>query len=227
MFELVDLVTGKRERTKRLAATLDDFLANAKNNSLTDEEARKNLEEGVIELVESGEHSSNGLLISDDGYFLTARHCVAGSLPLQIVLYDGMKCKVEKICAQGKIEWIDIALVKADVPGNAVFRNYRYHLETNKYIGGRLPVALFTRRNKKLVKKYGVAGSELFPLWKDSFASSIPIIGGDSGGIVANKNYELMGIMRGFFDLHTSFNLYFSKAFNLVDFYKRCLESRS
>ena len=29
---------------------------------------------------------------------------------------------------------MDIALVKADVPGNAVFRNYRYRLETSEYV---------------------------------------------------------------------------------------------
>ncbi len=50
--KLFDLVTGKRGKTKRLVATLDDFLTNAKNNSLTHEQAKKNLEEGVIELVE-------------------------------------------------------------------------------------------------------------------------------------------------------------------------------
>ena len=102
--KMIDRVTEERRRTKQLVATLDDFLTNAKNNSLTANEARKNLEEGVIELVKYGKHSSNGLLITDDGYFLTARHCVEGSLSQQIVLYDGMKCKVEKICAQGRIE---------------------------------------------------------------------------------------------------------------------------
>ena len=94
--KLFKLVTGKRERTKRLVTTLDDFLTNAKNNSLTSEQAKKNLREGIIELIKNEQHSSNGLLITDDGYFLTARHCVEGSLPLQIVLYDGMKCRVEK-----------------------------------------------------------------------------------------------------------------------------------
>lgn len=233
--KIFDLVTGKRGRTKRLAATLDDFLTNAKNNSLTVEEARKNLEEGVVELVKYGEHSSNGLLISDDGYFLTARHCVERSLPQQIVLYDGMKCRVEKVCAKGKTDLVDIALVKADVPGNAVSRSYR--LQTSEYVDACLPIALFTRWDEKLVKKYGFTGPAPSS-WKDSFVSSIPVIHGDSGGIVANQDYNLMGIISCFrclptktsqpkrrYDLHSTISVSMPKALNLINFYKRRLES--
>ncbi|MBI4147520.1 serine protease [Candidatus Woesearchaeota archaeon] len=222
--KLFKLITGKRERTKQLVATLDDFLTNAKNNSLTSEQAKKNLNEGIIELIENEQHSSNGLLITDNGYFLTARHCVKGSLPLQIVLYDGMKCRVEKICAQGNIQWIDVALVKADVPGNAVSRSYRLQTNDVDVDAYSLPITLFTRWDEKLVKKDGFIIPSL--RYKDSFISSIPAIHGDSGGIVANQTYQLIGILRGYLDPHTSASLFLPRALDLIHFYKRCLESR-
>ena len=54
---------------------------------LTISQAERNLNESLVEITHYGEHSSNGLLITDNGYFLTAKHCVMSKL-------RGMKIKL-------------------------------------------------------------------------------------------------------------------------------------
>src|SRR3989338_6978525 len=56
---------------------LNDFIANIHlGYHLTDDEARSSLDTGLVELVEHGQHSSNGIFLTDDGYFLIAAHRV-------------------------------------------------------------------------------------------------------------------------------------------------------
>ena len=236
--KLFDLVTGERRRIKQIVTTLDDFLAHAETNSLTDLLAKKNLEEGVVELVyNNGEHSSNGLLISDDGYFLTARHCVEDDvLPLKMRLYDGTECEIEKKHVHGK--WpIDIALAKAKVPGNATARQYNFYKED--MIASSLPIALFTIRDGALVKKYGFTKPH-YVKNKDFVCSTLPSRGGDSGGIIATYNFKLLGIhsfrimglindegeVKNYHGFHASTAISMLKALDLLNFYKHRLESR-
>lgn len=209
--KLINLVTGERGRTKRLVATLDDFLENAKSNSLTDEQAQKNLEEGVVELVKNGQHSSNGLLITDDGYFLTARHCVEHSLPQYVRLYDGSVYPFENVCSQREGTYLDLALAKVKILGECKSRKYKICDKGNLKPGSSL--RSLSRWNGELIHRDGsMEGKVIRTLIRDatyssiskdyassvyanSILSSVPTIKGDSGGILITPDAGIIGIL--------------------------------
>ncbi|MDP3698499.1 MAG: hypothetical protein Q8R47_02845 [Nanoarchaeota archaeon] len=200
--KLINVVTGESRRNKQLVKTLDDFLANAKSNSLTDEQAKRNLEEGVVELVNyDGQHSSNGLLITDDGYFLTAGHCLKES-PLRYVLHDGRKCKIEKVCAYGKrstLMNLDIALAKAKIPGARKARQYRFYQESIKPAS---PVDLYCRWDTHLLLRSGKILADSLGLYfsnppDDIVFSDNKTIPGDSGGVLATVDFEILSLQKG------------------------------
>lgn len=198
--KLFDLVTGERRRTKQVIATLDDFLTNAQNSDLSYAQAQKNLEEGVIELVKYGKHYSNGLLITDDGYFLTARHCFEHSLPQQVRLYDGSKYPFEKVCYQDS--FFDIAVAKAAIPGYPRSRKYRIYRSEEPIILDS-PIIAISRRNAELIGRFGVAIGQGFLLDDDiphiiefgrEYGGSL-IRAGDSGGVLITPDAKILGII--------------------------------
>ena len=67
------------------AKALNEYIQNTYwAEDLTEEQSKKNIEESVIELVQNEKQVSNGLLITTNGYFLTARHCVKNIEGLKI-----------------------------------------------------------------------------------------------------------------------------------------------
>lgn len=108
---------------------LTDFINNIYNaDDIPLSLAKQNLESSVIELIYSnGKHSSCGLLITTDGYFITCYHCIDEDLQnLSILLHDGSIYSQLKLC--GYSANYDIALLKAPVPVLAQAIKYPFHI---------------------------------------------------------------------------------------------------
>lgn len=61
---------------KKSINALEKFIQNIfLGDNLSETEAIKNLESGLLEIKHNDTHASNALLITNNGYALTANHC--------------------------------------------------------------------------------------------------------------------------------------------------------
>ena len=186
----------------------------------------------MIELVFNGQHAANGLLVTESGYVLTSQHCVEDNLlpGLKVKDHRNKVYEIEKVHVRGKGE-LDIALIKADIPQKDIARQYRfYDLQEDHFA-----VAAFGRRDGLAVKKYGFA-KKVNRVVGYNFPDGAP---GDSGGMIATPNSEIMAVLCGktlgyetddgrIHDggLYPVFAVPLLKTVDLINFYKRRLESR-
>ena len=211
--------------SRELITALDAFIQNFYHGeSLTDAQARKNLEEGVIELVwRNGQHAANGLLVTESGYILTSNHCVEEShlSGLQVKNHNNICYEIEKVQVRSKGN-LDLALVKANIPQKDIAKQYRFYDLKLDYFA----VAAFTRKEGLPVKKYGFA-EKTNKIVRYNFPDGAP---GDSGGVIATPDSEIMAIYCGKIDgydsVYSAFTVSLFKALELIHFYKRRLESR-
>jgi hypothetical protein len=221
----------KKKKTKEIISALDSFIQQIYwGEDLELNEAKRNLEEGVVEIIKYGKHTSNGLLITDDGYFLTALHCVDDTPKLNIKLHNGKTYKLEKEYIYAPK--LDIALAKANISCECKLRRYKF-FNTNRL--EKMPVALLTRWEGKLIIKGGFTDGYYGDMEvvkrpdnkivsvSDQFTSNISSRKGDSGGIVVSSfDARLMGILSST-NKHTSSATGWLKILELIDFYKRKL----
>ena len=208
---------------------LEQFLSSEPDLSGLEE----NISKGIIELRYNQHHSSSGLLITTDGYFLTAMHCVR-KIPESIRLYNGREYGITKVCTTGKKE--DIALVKADIPGKCSHLSYKFSSEIHE----KDVVAMLTRREGKLKYKYGFVFSEYniamtktrdgkVYMYPNQFVVRIEGVPGDSGGLVLDKQKRILGITSGGYGdefLEVASIVKIDDALKLVEFYKERLKKR-
>jgi len=170
-------------------------------NRLTREQSRKNIEDSLVEIIyDSGDHSSNGFLITENGYFLTAEHCIRkNALNKRIRTSNGEVYPIEKVCYSDFPH--DLALVKAKIKSKPVIKNYNLY-NTNKL--EKIPVQILARWDKKIVRKYGFVeltttscNDHRKNFCSDIFSIARPIISGDSGGIIISPLSELIGFVHG------------------------------
>jgi hypothetical protein len=110
---------------------LEGFLQNTYySNYLTKEEAKKNIEEGLVEIHEKGHIKTNskGFQITHDGYILTSAHCVEQKAHTEIISREGRVYQLEKMCAVD--EKSDVALIKANIEGENKPRIYPLYTST-------------------------------------------------------------------------------------------------
>jgi len=195
---------------------------------LRPDESIKNLEESVVELTMCGRHSSNGLMITEDGYFLTAKHCIDGDIRyLQVRLSNGRSYNISHVCVQSDKE--DVALVKAEVPGRCRPKKYRI-FNTNKIKS--LPAAIMLRKDGKVNTKHGFMKEYEEAFCYDTNQKNrkypehhfqLQLMGGkpgDSGGVVVDTDGRLIGILSG--GIETSANgIKIMKALEFIDLYIR------
>lgn len=220
--------------SKKEADALEDFVQNVYwGENLSAEESKKRLEEGLVEARQDGQHRFNGLLVTDNGYFLTAKHCVNRDFSgTKIYLHNGNSYPIEKVCCWGKKE--DIAIVKVDIGGNPAAKRYRIYYEEEIRD---VPFALMARRDGGIIAKFGFANdapiSKVYveskgEVWiANHFMSDIPARPGDSGGIAVSNEGRLMGLtLMGTREGYIAFAVKITKALELITFHRQRLLAR-
>ena len=192
---------------KNDAKTLENFIQNIYfANELSTKESIKNLEESLIELVQYKKyHSSNGLLVTENGYFITNFHCVKGHKKDNIkVNYQGKNYNI-KICEPNLEE--DLVLAKINLKGEQNPKRYKF-FDTNSlknYYLWDFPINLKTKHDGKIKEKYGHLKFN-FCLDKTNkgeqkYANQIHTLidteKGDSGGIIIDKEGRLIALHSG------------------------------
>ncbi len=204
-----------------IAASLDDFLQNLNQaNNFTPTEARRAIEKGIVEITIEGRHFANGLLITGEGYFLTASHCVntddtiklieinqqlSMSPPFCIRAYDGNEYPIVESCRAREEE--DIALAKADIPGTNYQPTYACIEMLHFDLLRNSNVTQVTRWNGKIKHSAGLIsetqsniasgeGGKIDTLLTHHFTlSDAPGMAGDSGGVIISDYGQLLGFI--------------------------------
>jgi hypothetical protein len=222
------------ERKKKLVSALDEFVQQFRTTDIEQlREGVENLEQGLIEITDYGQHSSSGLLVTDDGYFLTAKHCLNHDLSeSRVRTHDDSTYKIEKVCANGTKS--DVVLAKSAIPVETRPRRYLFCDETQV---SKIPVAVMVRRHGDIETNYGyVNGSctnfltdfgdgKLVPI-PDHFDLILSARRGDSGGIVVDPELRIIGIVStGQEKGYTATCIGIRRAIELIDFYSKHIES--
>lgn len=193
-----------------------------------------NIKKGLVEIIESGEHSSNGLLITENGYFLTPKHCAKRLSKKSVRLNNGNEYGIEKLLAISKKE--DIALVKARIPESCSPIKYNFKNEFKE----KDIIALYTMIDGKLLDNYGfiycqknlaktcLSDNEKLEHYKNQFMVNIYAKPGYSGSIIVNKDQKILGILSGgnCDDIHIVAGVRIRKAIELVKFYIKKLQAK-
>lgn len=234
--------------------SLDGFIQQIYwGENLTSKQSEKNIEEGLIQInltVKPPRNGfatvtrSNGLLITKDGYFLTAKHCIDYDYHSGLVIDSkGRHYPIEKVCAQtakcrDKNRRDDLALAKAKIEGSSEPMNYRI-FNTELLKSGLAVALLYYDRQGALKRKYGFVknlmnymavdlGDGTFESYPRQFVVQLDITAeqGHSGGMIICPEGRLVGIASNA-DVTGLDNFLgaakFIKALGLVDFHKRSL----
>ncbi len=195
--------------------------------------AHNNLKEGLLELRvnhNGGLYGSNGLLVTDNGYFLTAHHCLDGFLQGDAIDNNGNVHKIEKVCAVSIKK--DMALAKAEFNGDSAPRRYKIFNTNN--LSNRIPMKLLAKKNGKLIEHYGFVESSSAVICLQNGVShnghlilSLKSDVGNSGGILVSLDGGLVGFVSAG-EKERSYTSAFKiiAGLELVDFYARSLDSR-
>lgn len=187
--------------------SLEEFLENrhlVETESMNPDESAKKLEESVVEILyESGNHKGNGVLVTEDGYLLTANHIEDKNMNDKalegkyIRNDEGEIYSIDRICQ--KNEYKDIMLIKANITKKSQPRKYKVwnvgSLENNSEFSFLTQISKWGGKNKNK------NGQLLIPLTNkilpDFFLTDISTRSGDSGGIVFSKKGTLIGLIVG------------------------------
>lgn len=238
MNRLYKLIFHKNiKKQKALVSALDEFIQQFYwGEGLKQDESRKNLEEGIIEITHYGNHSSQGILITEDGYFLTAKHCIDKDLPeKRIRLFNGRTYSIEKVCAYDTED--DAALAKANIQKSEC-NSKKYRIFNTNKLEKNIPIAIMTRWDKKLKTSYGsitrtwsadkVESSDgQLVSYHNHFELNVFLKPGNSGGIVVSPDGRLIGMLSsGNENYNHSSGIKIIKAFELIESYKRKIQER-
>lgn len=181
---------------------------------LSREESIRNLEKSLVEIVYAGRsHRGNGLLMTDNGYFLTADHCL-GYNPIYIRDFKGNFYPIKEVLKNDSIK--DIAIAMAEIKESPIPKRYNILNAENlkKYCDRRYELCLKTFRKGKIENSFGFLKNSKIDIqtlqedfFLDQFSTSIIVKEGDSGGAVVSNRGELVGFLsNGFLDYTQSDN---------------------
>jgi hypothetical protein len=229
------MVPGKKvyDHTATQGA-LDAFIQNFyTGEGLSNVQAEENLKNGLVEIVFRGAllpeilglpplpgfHISNGLLITEDGYFITAHHCLEGfekySLPhlgdMKIPISSGLMGVRDTSGRTYTIEraWgfpdYDFILAKARIPRRpSKSIPYRFCDTRVEQLKRGISIGVWSRWNGRLKERYGFIDQPYVASittrdgvsYKDHFSMElVDIIPGDSGGIVKTADHRVVGLI--------------------------------
>ena len=179
----------ENQRTRKSISSLDEFRRGRAEETFTDGIwERRILEAGLVEIVNGSQHASNGFLMTADGYFITAKHCLRDWRQKSIRLADGNTYRIEKFCVAAKNA--DIAMAKAEIPPEASPMAYRFFLEDN--FPERSEIVMHSRIDGAVRRKYGLisdSGRKII------FNSNLLAREGDSGSVVTTADFRVMGVL--------------------------------
>lgn len=245
----------KKAKIKKEISALEGFIQQIYwGEDLTLEQSKKNIEEGLIQITLTVKDylpnferigQSNGLLITKDGYFLTAKHCIDHNFHIGTIKdRQGRSYPIEKVCAVGKDRSKDpnhrhdIALAKAKIDGPSEPMSYK--IFNTDLLKPELPVALlYYDVNGKFEKKYGLVkslqnntsvalGNGEYTSYPEQFSVRLGITAklGHSGGVIVCPEGRIVGIASTA-DVTGITNdlggVKFNKALELIAFYKKVL----
>src|SRR3989338_91329 len=220
-----------RETQQQSLLALEQFIQNYyHSNSLTNQQAYTKLQNGVVEITMFGQHSSNGLLITENGYILTAKHCVQDItnkkyLGLGIQMSNQLSpfpYAIQEIWSDKKF---DIAIIKAGIPGEIKPCQYKFlppgELKKN------LPIGTMSCWNNKIKLHGGTIIDESIEITEiegDHFSNHFiidgpPTIKGDSGGIVLTPSGKLAGFISTGTDERYTSAVNLQNALELISYY--------
>ena len=171
------------------------------------DEAQQNVERGVVELVyPDGQHGANGLLVTANGYFLTAYHCVDRAelrKNFRVKTYAGELFPISRVCAYDSS--LDLALVKAKIPEKPQSLTYKFFKADQFSPFHREPVVALARRNGNIAYHGGYTKGQFVHALKYLDEHSYERLAicdmattlGDSGGVVVTRNGDVVGILSG------------------------------
>lgn len=232
------ILPSRRRKRKQDAHAMKDFIQNYHHGEmLSQSQARENVEKGLVEIVwPSGQHAGNGLLITDNGYFLTCSHCLENGLENSMIRdYTGSTYLINGWKANGRTS--DIALAKANISDKPPqIMKYKFYDRLNIMAHDRtigIPLMHLSRRDGEIVRKYGSLSGEVHKtaaLKYESkpsmalnnnglFLARIPdSVGGDSGGVIIDPMANIIGLMTGGAgDISTNVRL--TKALEMIHHY--------
>jgi hypothetical protein len=225
--KMINLWFKKKDVSKTISS-LDDFIRQFDSPKIGSGESIQNLEEGLIEIVQCGQHRYNGLLISDDGYFLTVKHGIKNRSRQKICLHNGKEYPIQKVCTYTDDD--DIALVKAAIPHKACSREYLFYDTQNLESG--IAIVLITRWNSKIERSYGFLTRRYSSVptesgyYPDHFSMILESKPGDSGGLIVSSDGKLIGFESSGGNLARSSAVKYNRALDLIKYYKKCLENK-
>lgn len=119
------------ERAKEVVTALTDFVNNQEScRDMSAKESRKNIEDGLVNIVlkrdlgfKIKEHESHGLLITNDGYFLTANHCLDHDFDYGSIKTNSGKFEIGMIKEMSPK--YDLVLAKAHLRGECSAKKYK------------------------------------------------------------------------------------------------------
>ena len=213
---------------------LDYFIANSCiAESMTDAETKNALESSLVETIANDKTWTNGIKVTENGYFLTVFHTFTGpDSNLELRMSDGSSYPIKEVCAFNRS--CDLALAKADVPGEC--KAVKYKFLASELLDINMPVSLLARDNGNDYQKSGqithLANDIVMPdysgnpcCYPDNFIVDIPVVAGDSGGIAASQDYRIMGLMNAGDQVTMGMAARWNHALELIDFYKKSIES--
>lgn len=225
----------ERKVLERNLSALEGFLYQAESmDGISPEESWKIISRGLVEITYNNrEHAANGILITENGYFLTSRHCVETPDNMKIS-HGGRRYRIKKICAYSPGG--DIALAKIDLDGDFRPLGYMTATETNP----KLPAVMVVMRKGKPVEKYGWIANNGGMICEGSenyISLNLNSRPGDSGSPLLDTERRLIGIHSGSdIRLLTSENAYvrtgvsyatrIEKGLGLIRFYAGRLKDR-
>lgn len=152
----------------------------------------------IVEIKKNGRHTSNGLLITTNGYFITTYHCLED--PNRTIWINNQEHELERICSQDKGN--DIVFAKVRKRGKCIPLEYNF-LKIRSLVDK--DILVLTRRDGVLDMQPGFVAQSFFQYSVRHYSGIIGfnyhleinsfIIPGDSGGTVITPQGDLVAIM--------------------------------
>lgn len=229
-------VHNATQRKKIELQGLRDFVDNIYwNDNLAPDKSIFSVEQGVVELLykNSYQHSSNGLLLTEDGYVITCYHCINKEIENMFAGMHGNKLyEIERICSISKKR--DLALIKINKKGKSKALNYRFLNNGNFSAGSVKHIVLLTRKNGNINRIGGTTNGYMFEkvfYYKEGkntheqILANMKAISGDSGGVIVSVEGEVFGIHVG--SAVDSYQAYFAAWHNALDVISKYIIKKS